>query len=149
MKKRIIYFVILLFAIGILAGCGGDSEPTSPGGSSPKRHVVTWVNAEWSIGPKSYKCTSRQFSANDTLNINITLKHGDYIKSLFFVNEADFQRWENGEIIYPIWGRNDFKGTDSWVVKVPTTDRYYFVMYNDAIWVTIKADLRLDVIWWK
>jgi hypothetical protein len=150
MRKAMVYSVLLLLILGFLLGCG-DDEPTSPGGGgpSPERQVYTWVNAEWSVGPSSYKYVSRHFSVGDTLNISVTLRQGDYIAALFFADAAEFQHWQDGEACYPIWSRNDFQGMGSWSVRVPVTDTYYFVMYNDAILATIKAELRLDVIWWE
>jgi len=69
---------------------------------------------------------------------------------MFFAEASEFEHWKNGENWITVWSVQNFSGiVGSWSAEVPSDGTYYFVMYNDAVVITIKASVLLKEIWWE
>jgi hypothetical protein len=138
--RTIIVLIMVTLTIMVVTGCLISPKPV--------RSIATWVDNDWTTYARSWSCISRNFEAGDTLEINLILRAGDYADKVFFTDSSEYAHWANNENSYLLWKKDHFVGAGSYTVRVPTDGKYYFVVYNDAYFATIKLSVLLKVISW-
>lgn len=111
------------------------------------RDVHPWIESKWSVSAGSHKRTRGYMSEGDSLSIRARVVQGDYVASMFCCTNLEYYKWRSGETIDPFWRVRKTKG-GSWMVQCPLTDSLAFVVYNDALFSTIKVTLKVDEISW-
>jgi len=140
MKIRTIIVLIIVTLTIIVAGCSISPKPV--------RNITPWVDSDWTTSAGHFTYMSRKFDAGDTLDINLILRAGNYAATVFFADSLEYAHWVNNENSYLLWKKDHFVGEGSYTVGVPTDGKYYFVVYNDAFFATIKLSVLLKVISW-
>ena len=92
--------------------------------------------------PSSYEARSKSLQSGDVLSIGVSLQQGDYIHTFFLADEVNYLKWKAGESCSTLLCRNHSAG-GNFEVTIPSNGLYYFVVYNDAILVTIKVQVKI------
>ncbi len=117
------------------------------------RYVLNWTDTTWVVSAGNHRWSSWNLSTGDSLEIQATLTQGDYIARTFIANETEYYKWKadhSDPSFSPIFDKKNSTGGGIWRTQVPTNAKYYLVIYNDAIFATIKINFKVDrIVWYK
>ena len=150
--KRI--FLFLTFALTFLFLRCADEETIEllnevASELDKERKITIWYEGTFSVGPQSDKYVWGKLNAGDTLVVYVEQLQGDYIAKILLLNYYNFQRWNNYKTYRPIFSARNITNYAKWIVPIPASDTYYFLIYNDAYMVTIKVYVKIIRIYWQ